>query len=70
MGRYAGFVSDKVRWAIYARDSYCCCYCYCGVDMSDNHDQLSLDRVIPWETSVRNSGKADHRPQNLVTCCF
>lgn len=25
--------------------------------------------MIPWATSVRNRGKADHRPQNLVTCC-
>lgn len=67
MARYAGFVSDKVRWAIYARGAYCCCYC--GVDMSDDHGKLSLDHVIPWETSVRNSGKADHRPQNLIVCC-
>lgn len=67
MGRYAGFVRDNVRWAIYGRDSYRCGHC--GLDMTDNHDQLSLDYVIPWETSVRTSGKADHRPQNLITCC-
>jgi len=48
----------ETRYAIYARDGYCCLYCQCDVT-----DDPTLDHVIP------RASDGPSRPSNLVTAC-
>jgi 5-methylcytosine-specific restriction endonuclease McrA len=57
----SSWIRKEKRYAIYARDSFTCCYCGCRFDSSVG---LSLDHVVARE----NGG--DNAATNLITACI
>lgn len=75
----SGWISQKVRKLIYARDSYTCCYCgetCCHYnDRIDNHSYATLDHIVARTViaqsvnSIQEYKQAIKDPKNLITVC-
>lgn len=54
-------LSDSIRWAVFARDGFCCRYC--GRQAGEDGVTLAVDHIV----SVKDGG--DNRIDNLATAC-
>lgn len=54
-------LSDSIRWAVFARDGFCCRYC--GKQAGEDGVTLAVDHIV----SIADGG--DNRLDNLATAC-